>query len=115
SNNPISPVIQLLVPIRFYATGSYLITVADFCGISGSSAQRIVHRVSPIIAALNNEFIKLPMSAEQIRQNQKEFFQTAKFINVIGCMDCTHVRVESCGGRGNELHRNRKGYFSLNI
>ncbi|XP_018367579.1 PREDICTED: putative nuclease HARBI1, partial [Trachymyrmex cornetzi] len=114
-NNPIPPVIQLLVAIRFYATGSYLITVADFCGISESSAQRIVHRVSPIIAALNNEFIKLPMSAEQIHQNQKEFFQIAKFINVIGCVDCTHIKVESCGGRENELYRNRKGFFSLNI
>ncbi|KYM96695.1 Putative nuclease HARBI1, partial [Cyphomyrmex costatus] len=89
SNNPISPVIQLLVAIRFYATGSYLITVADFSGISESSAQRIIHRVSPIIAA----FIKLSMSAEQIRQNQEEFFQIAKFINVIGCMDCTHIRI----------------------
>ncbi|KYN29456.1 Putative nuclease HARBI1, partial [Trachymyrmex cornetzi] len=112
---PIPPVIQLLVAIRFYATGSYLITVADFCGISESSAQRIVHRVSPIIAALNNEFIKLPMSAEQIHQNQKEFFQIAKFINVIGCVDCTHIKVESCGGRENELYRNRKGFFSFSI
>ncbi|KYM97814.1 Putative nuclease HARBI1 [Cyphomyrmex costatus] len=122
-NNPISPVIQLLVAIRFYATGSYLITVADFSGISESSAQRIVHRhtmytstmVSPIIAALNNEFIKLLTSTEQIRQNQKKFFQIAKFINVIGCMDCTHIRIELYGGEEAEVYRNRKGIFTINI
>lgn len=61
SNNPIPPVIQLLVALRFYATGCFLITIADFYGISEASTQRIVHRVLPTIAALRNQFIKLPV------------------------------------------------------
>lgn len=49
------------------------------------------------IAALRAEFIKFPTSPEKIRQSQQEFFQTARFICVIGCMDCTYVRVQSYG------------------
>lgn len=30
-------------------------------------------------------------------------------------MDCTHIRIQSPGGREAELFRNRKGYFSLNV
>lgn len=72
-------------------------TIGDFCGISTSSTQRIVHRVSCAIAALRNEFIKFPILPEEIRRNEEEFYQTAKFICIIGCMDCTHIRIQSYG------------------
>ncbi|XP_018377351.1 PREDICTED: putative nuclease HARBI1 [Trachymyrmex cornetzi] len=114
-NNAIPPAIQLMVALRFYATGSFLKTIGDFCAISEVSAHDIIHRVSPAIAALRDEFIKLPISPEEIRVSQREFFETAKFIRVIGCIDCTHVRIQSYGGKDSELYRNRKGYFSLNI
>jgi len=97
SNDAIPPIIQLLVTLRFYATGSFLQVIGDFCGISTSSTQRIVYRVSCAIAALRQEFIKLPLSPEEIRQNEEEFYQTAKFIRTIGCMDCTHIKIQSYG------------------
>ncbi|XP_071574963.1 putative nuclease HARBI1 [Temnothorax nylanderi] len=114
-NNAIPPVIQLMVALRFYATGSFFMTVGDFCGISEVSAHSIVHRVSPAIAALRNQFIKLPTSPEEICRNQQEFYQTAKFIRVVGCMDCTHVKIQSYGGETSELYRNRKEFFSINV
>jgi len=89
--------IQLMVALRYYATGSFLITTGDFCGISETSAQKIVHRVSPAIASLKHEFIKLPALPEEICQNQREFYDIAKFIRVVGCIDCTHVKIQSCG------------------
>ncbi|XP_071646583.1 putative nuclease HARBI1 [Temnothorax longispinosus] len=104
-----------MVSLRFYATGSFLMTVGDFCGISEVSAHSIVHRVSPAIVALRNQFIKLPTSPEEICRNQQEFYQTAKFIRVVGCMDCTHVKIQSYGGETSELYRNRKGFFSVNV
>lgn len=144
SNNAIPPTIQLMVTLRFYATGSFLQTIGDFCGIS--EAQRIVHRVSPVIAALRAEYIKFPTSPEEIYLSQQQFFQIARFIRVIGFIDCTHIRVQSygkrnlflnhsslkyshksiyplntffhclfLGGEDSELYRNRKGYFSLNV
>jgi len=44
--------IQLMLALRYYATGSFLITTGDFCGISETSAQKIVYRVSSAIASL---------------------------------------------------------------
>lgn len=114
-NDAIPPIIQLLVALRFYATGSYLQIIGDFCGISISSTQRIVYRVSCAIATLRQEFIKLPLLPEEIRQNEEEFYQTAKFIRAIGCMDCTHIKIQSYGKKESELYRNRKGWFSFNV
>ncbi|XP_018369686.1 PREDICTED: putative nuclease HARBI1, partial [Trachymyrmex cornetzi] len=36
------------------------------------------------------------------------------FPRVIGCIDGTHIRIQSPGGEHAEEFRNRKGYFSLN-
>ncbi|KAB0804374.1 hypothetical protein PPYR_01344 [Photinus pyralis] len=41
-NHAVTPITMLLVTLRFYATGSMLIVVGDFCGIDKSTASRIV-------------------------------------------------------------------------
>lgn len=33
----------------------------------------------------------------------------------MGCIDCTHIQIQSPGGNNAELFRNRKGVFSINI
>jgi len=83
NNNAIPPAIQRMVTLRFYATGSFLQTIDDFCGISEASAQRIVHRVSPAIAALKAEYIKFPTSLEKIHLSQQQFFQIALFVLLV--------------------------------
>lgn len=40
----------------------FLKTIDDFYAISEVSAHSIIHRVSPVIAALTTEFIKFPIS-----------------------------------------------------
>lgn len=87
--------IQLLVALRFYATGSFFVTMGDFCGISKVSAHTIVHRVSPAIASLSEDFITFATQPDQIRQAEREFFDISGFIRVIGAIDCKHVRVQS--------------------
>ncbi|CAG4927190.1 unnamed protein product [Colias eurytheme] len=48
-NNSISPINQLLMTLRFYATGSHLLAVADMGGISVATCSRIIKRVSAAI------------------------------------------------------------------
>ncbi|XP_011858266.1 PREDICTED: putative nuclease HARBI1 isoform X2 [Vollenhovia emeryi] len=79
-----------------------------------ASVLRIVHRVSNAIAALKDEYIKLPSTQQEIVENEAQFFQIAKFIHVMGCIDCTHIKIQSCGREDGEVYRNRKGYFSIN-
>ncbi|KOB67262.1 Uncharacterized protein OBRU01_17896, partial [Operophtera brumata] len=46
----ITPMNQLLCALRFYATGSQLITCGDMIGVHESTACRFVHRVTNAIA-----------------------------------------------------------------
>ncbi|XP_066601221.1 putative nuclease HARBI1 [Prorops nasuta] len=111
----IPPIIQLLVTLRFIATGSFLIVVADFCGISESSAHGIIHKVILAIAELSAEFIKFPSEPEDVLRVKAENFNLGGFINVIGAIDGFHVRIRSFGGENSENYRNRKGFFSINV
>jgi len=88
---------QLLLTLRFYASGSYLLSATDFSGVSKTSAYRIVHRVTEAIACLRPRFIKFPVLAEKIKTEQIKFFDIARFPRVIGCIDCTHIKVQSFG------------------
>lgn len=82
--------------MRFYATGSHLLSAADFSGISKTSSHRIIHRVSAAIARLRPRYIKFPMLEDEIKK-QIKFFNIARFPRVVGCIDCTHIKVQSFG------------------
>ncbi|XP_063218604.1 putative nuclease HARBI1 [Bacillus rossius redtenbacheri] len=114
-NHPTSPLQQLLIALRFYATGCFLIVAGDFGGVSTSTACRIVKRVSSAIANLKPQVIKFPEGAEEIEQVHRDFYEIAQFPKVIGTIDCTHVKIFSPGGDDAEIFRNRKGYFSINV
>lgn len=43
------------------------------------------------------------------------FYNIAKFPRCIGALDCTHVKILSPGGEDDEIYRNRKNYFSINV
>ncbi|XP_066593192.1 putative nuclease HARBI1 [Prorops nasuta] len=114
-NKTISPTIRLLVALRFYATGCFLLVVADFNGICEKSAQKIVHEVSAAISELRPHYIKLPQTKGEMMRTMNDNFHLSGMIRVIGAIDCIHVRVKSYGGEDAELFRNRKGFFSLNV
>ncbi|XP_066595411.1 putative nuclease HARBI1 [Prorops nasuta] len=114
-NNTIKPEIPLLLTLRFLATGSFIITMADFCGISKSSAHRIIDKVVVAIAELHEESIKVPSEAHIRVQAEMKNFYVAGFPLVLGAIDCIHVRIRSYGGDNSELFRNRKGFFSINV
>ncbi|XP_051165640.1 putative nuclease HARBI1 [Leptopilina boulardi] len=114
-NHAISPIIQVLLTLRYYATGSHFIAAGDFSGVSKSSAHRIVHRVTAAIARLAPDVIKLPASPQEISATQIDFYAIARFPRVIAAFNCTHIKVQSFGGNEAEIFRNRKGYFSINV
>ncbi|XP_049699813.2 putative nuclease HARBI1 [Helicoverpa armigera] len=114
-NQCISPMLQLLIALRFYATGSFYITVGDFGGIHSSTMCRIIKKVTEAIASLRTIFINLPRSDEDIRSTQLEFYKIARFPRVVSAIDGTHIRIQSPGGNTAEEFRNRKGFFSFNV
>ncbi|KAJ8909278.1 hypothetical protein NQ315_011248 [Exocentrus adspersus] len=112
-NNSISPMNQLLTCLRYYASAGHLISVADAMGMHVSTTSRIIPRVSNALCRLARNYIKMPAQAEMIHV-QHQFHQMASFPRVIGCLDGTHIKIQSPGGEDAEVFRNRKGYFSIN-
>ncbi|XP_045494080.1 putative nuclease HARBI1 [Colias croceus] len=108
-NNGIPPLHQLLLALRFYALGTMLNSVADFAGVSLSSACRIVADISAAIARLYNKYIFLHS------RTTDKFYNIAQFPRVCGAIDCTHVHIQSPCSTIGEEYRNRKGYFSINV
>lgn len=46
---------QLLLTLRFFATGNFLITAGDFSGVSVAAAGQIVKRVSYALATKSDK------------------------------------------------------------
>lgn len=119
---PIAPVLQLLVCLRFFATASFQLVLADIVHVSQPTLSRIVFRVSVLLAGNIHRVIKMPSSVEQINEN-RTLFRNLGYGNrgiglpgVDGAIDCTHIRLTQCKlGNIEEIYRNRKGYFSLNV
>uniref|UniRef100_A0A8D8M1Q1 Nuclease HARBI1 n=4 Tax=Cacopsylla melanoneura TaxID=428564 RepID=A0A8D8M1Q1_9HEMI len=114
-NNPLTPMQQLLVGLRYYATGSFQLTSGDLGGVSKATVCRCIQRVSNGIASLGQNIIKFPGTAEERRKVIEEFYNIGLFPGVVGTIDCTHIPIKSPGGENAEHYRNRKGFFSLNV
>jgi hypothetical protein len=59
-NCPIPPLLQLLVTLRFLATGAIHLLVADSVNISRASANRIIRNITLFLSRLCPQFIKFP-------------------------------------------------------
>lgn len=91
------PLQQLLLTLRFYATGTFYITIGDFGGLHNSTLCKIVKRVTEAIASMRQNFISLPKSRVEILAIQECFYKIGRFPRVIAALDCTHIKITSPG------------------
>jgi hypothetical protein len=106
---------QLLLALRFYATGTFQLVVGDTFAVNKSTVCRTLHRVTAAIAGLRGKYVKFPAGVQESRDTMNKFFTTSKLPGVLGAIDCTHVPIQSPSGEDAEIYRNRKGYFSINV
>lgn len=104
----------MLVALRYLATGNFLLTVGDCLDISKSSASRAVQEMAQLIAYLAPDYIKFPQP-EEAHQLAQQFYEVAGMPGVLGCVDGTHIPIQSPGGDNVEMYRCRKGFYSLNV
>lgn len=97
-NHALSPLTQVFIALRFYATGSFEIVVGDFVGVHKSTVCQVIKNVTRAIAGLAPTKIKFPDHG--LNDLKREFFEIARFPNVIGAIDCTHVPIQSPGKFG---------------
>lgn len=105
---------QIFIALRFYATGTFQVVIGDDINVHKTTVSRVVFKVSKEIAKLSRTYINMPNN-ENLREVKAQFYGIAGFPNVIGCVDGSHIPIQSPGGDQAELFRNRKGFFSINV
>ena len=90
--------------MRFFASGSFLQVIGDSLGVDKSTVSRTVRDVSVALNRRQHQFIKWPSNDEFDRMKNNFFLRTG-FPSVIGCADCTHVRIQA-------LHSNENNYVN---
>ena len=116
-NMALSPKQQLLVAIRFLATGDNLATIGDAHGIHKSTVSRVIRRVvSAINSVLYFEYVKWPEGNETWTAIKTHFRNVpgGGIPTVCGCIDGTYVNIKR--PKSNEVQFvNRHGSHSLNV
>ncbi|VVC94244.1 unnamed protein product [Leptidea sinapis] len=89
------------------------VVIGDDINVHKTTVSRVVHKVSKEIAKLGRIYISMP-NYEDTTDVKAQFFKIAGFPNVIGCIDGSHIPIQSRGEQA-EIFRNRKGFFSINV
>ena len=112
----LEPELQVLVALRFYATGSFQIVVGDTVNVNKSTVSRTLHRVSAALCARAREHIRLP--DQRGADAQKRLFVRMGLdpglANVLGCVDGTQIRIQGPVDNEHE-YVNRRGKHSINV
>ena len=87
---PLTPMQQVLIALRFYATGTFERVVGDLFGVSVFAACTVIHKVSRAIAKQKGHFLSFP---DILNDTKRKFYDVAHFPGVIGAIDCTHIRI----------------------
>lgn len=90
-NHAVAPEEMLLLALRYYATGNFLLTIGDLVGVGKGTASRLLWKVTRAIAGLYNEFIKMPVTEDDMRRASQKFYNVARFPTCIGALDCMHT------------------------
>lgn len=116
--NGLSPEVQVLIAVNFYANGSYQRPVGNQCElvISQPSASRCIRRVTYLINVhLLRNWIKFPMTpAERVAARNKFIDAPQSFPGAIGAIDCTYINILA-PTRHEEAYVNHHGNHSLNV
>lgn len=71
----------------------------DLRGISQQSISLIIKNVFEQIAQHLPHYITLPRQQQQQMRNRRMFQAVAGFPGITGCIDCTHIKIASPGGK----------------
>ena len=111
-NHALRPQDQVLIALRFFASGSFL--VGDTVGVDKSTVSRVVTAVSQALVAKQHRFIKWPSTIAELVANKNAFYRRGGFPCVIGCVDGTHIKIQAPSQHENG-YVNRRGFHSINV
>ncbi|XP_035852271.1 putative nuclease HARBI1 [Sander lucioperca] len=106
--------VQVLSTLGFLATGTFQREIAVRSGISQHTMSRMLSSVLAAIRTLIPQYIQFPYDNAQQTMIKRGFYEIAGIPNVIGAIDCTHVRLKP-PSVNDYAYINRKNYHSVNV
>lgn len=106
--------VQVLSALGFFATGTFQREIGDRSGISQPSMSRILPAVLDGIIRLMPDYIEFPYGAQRQVEVKQGFSDIANLPNVIGAIDCTHIRIKAPSNDA-FAYMNRKNFHSVNV
>lgn len=107
--------------LTFLAHGSYQKPVAQnkIIPCSQSTVSRHLHEIVNIMVNhLGNRYIKFPQTVEEIITTKQGFFAKHGIPGIVGCIDCTHIKIVPSSfrqlGYPPNVFVNRKNFCSIN-
>ena len=101
---------QVLVTLRFLASGSFLEVIGDtFLSYDKSTVSWVLRRVTLALASKVNDFVKFATTPNERDEIKHGLFRIGGFHSAIGCIDGTHVRIKAPSQNEPDFI-NRKGY-----
>ena len=99
---------QVLIALRYYASGSFLQVIGDTFGVDKTAASRVATGVSEVLWEKLGQFVQFPANTSSMKAG---VFEMAGFPGVIGCVDGSHIRIIA-PAEDEPDYVNRKGYHS---
>ncbi|CAK1603810.1 unnamed protein product [Parnassius mnemosyne] len=115
SGGGLSVELQVCTALRTWARQEVQDDAADIHGLSQQSITNICRRVALALASKAAQFICMPSTLEEQEQVVSGFKNICGFKQVIGAIDCTHIKIKKFGGDSAQYYINRKGFSSLNV
>ena len=94
-NHTLTPLHQVLIALRFFASGSFLQVIGDTVGVDKSTVSRAVSDVARALAAKQEMFIKWPTTNAELVENKNAFYRRGGFPSVIDNFGGSHFVVKT--------------------
>ena len=104
---------QVLIALRYFATGSNYIVIGDTFGVSKSSVCRCINQVANCFATKSRQFIRIP-NANTLLEIKRAFFSLGGIPNVTGAVDGCLIKVMRPKDNTSEFIC-QNGYAAINI
>ncbi|KAK7873799.1 hypothetical protein R5R35_005784 [Gryllus longicercus] len=111
----LSPDLQILTALRCWGRNEVQDDSADLHGISQQSITNVCRRVALSIVQKRQMYIRMPANLDEELQKMNMFSDICGFRSVVGCIDCTHIRIPHVPGNEGHYYINRKNFPSLNV
>ena len=102
--------------LRYFSTGCFQRVVGDCMDIqlSQSTVSNCIRTVARALSSHCDTYVKFPSTGPEILRNQQEFFGFRNIPNIVGLIDCTHVKIIR-PKENEDIFVNRHGYHSVNV